>query len=133
MQTIQKHTETNILVRWTYSYEEWRIFLRWKSLRKSYIHYLIYLSRSGIRYAPDVMITLHRVWTDDKYEHFNLDDRRLKRIHIRDEGQLNVLEITYEQQHAKGPFNNNIHVPVPKGRLKEAIEVEEQLNTIRDH
>ena len=132
MELIQKHTEKNILARWNYTYEEWRIFLRWKLLKKSYIHYLIHIRKSKQKKIPEVIITHQRVWIDEKHEHFHFNDRSLKRIDIKDEGRLNVLQIIYEQQHTSGPFNMDIHVPVPKGKLKEAIEVEEKLNMIRN-
>ena len=132
MQLIQKHTEKNVLVRWNYSHEEWKTFLRWKLMKKGYIHYLIHLGRPKLKRTPEVMITHQRVWIDDKHEHFHANDRSLKKISIRDEGRLNVMEIIYEQQHSKGLFDNDIHVPVPRGKLKEAIETEEKLNRIKN-
>ena len=132
MEFIQKHREKNILACWNYTYEEWKIFLRWKSLKKSFIHYLIYISKSGLNKTPEVLITHQRVRIGDKQEHFHTDDRQLKRINIGDEGRMNVMEIIYEQHHYKGSFNDDIHLPVPKGKLKEAIEVEEKLNMIRN-
>jgi len=67
---------------------------------------------------------------DEKHEHFHSNGRSLKRINIKDEGKLNVMQIVYEQQLQNGVFDKDIHVPVPKGKLKEAIEVEERLNLI---
>ena len=125
--------EKIILVRWNYTYEEWRIFLRWKLLRKSYFHYLIHLSKPKQKKIPEILITHLQVWMDEKHEHFHSNGRSLKRINIKDEGKLNVMQIVYEQQHQQGAFNKDIHVPVPKGKLKEAIEVEERLNAIHNN
>ena len=133
MELIQRHNEKNILVRWNYTHDEWRIFLRWKSLRKSFIHYLVHISRPKQKKIPEVMITQQRIWIDDKQEYFHFHDRQLRRINISDEGKLNVMQITYEQYHHKGSYNNDIHVPVPRGKLKEAIKVEERLNAIKLH
>jgi hypothetical protein len=30
------------------------------------------------------------------------------------------MEITYEQQHPKGTFNNDIRIPVPKGKTERS-------------
>ena len=132
MEFVQKHNETNVLARWIYSHEEWRHFLRWKLLRKSFIHYFIHLLKPNQKRTPEVIITYERVWIDECHEPFHTGDRQLKRINIRDAGKINVMEITYEQQHPKGTFNNDIRIPVPKGKLREAIDVEEKLNMIKN-
>jgi hypothetical protein len=51
----------------------------------------------------------------------------LKQINIQDEGKINVMEISYLQQHPKGISSGEIRIPVPKGKLREAMYVQDKL------
>ena len=124
---VKKYSETDILVRWNYSHEEWRYFLRWKQLRKSMIHYFIHLLKPKQKRIPEVMITHERVWIDESPEPFHSNGRQLTRINIQDEDKMNVIEISYEQQHQKGSLSGEIRIPVPKGKLREAMYVQDKL------
>jgi len=46
---------------------------------------------------------------------------------IRDAGKLNVLEITYSIFNNGITKTDEILIPVPKGKLKEAIQVQESI------
>ena len=121
------------MAHWTYTREEWKNFVRWTKKRKSLLHYLLhFFSPKQSKQTPEVRITPERVWIGDAHQHFSSEEHRLKRIDIRDEGKLNILEITYEWAKRKIPGLDEIRVPVPKGKLREAIEVEEKLNSIRN-
>ena len=128
-----KQDETAALVHWTYSREEWQTFMRWKKKSKGFFHYILHrLSPKLNRKTPNVTITSGKVSIDDKHEPFHDNDRQLQRINIRDAGKMNVMEISYQRNDLPNAGPKEIHIPVPKGRLKEAIGVEEKLNEIRN-
>ena len=121
--------ESPVLAHWTYTQEEWKKFLRWKKLQKGVVHYLLHRLRFRAEKAPAIMIMQGRVLVDEVPESFHGENRRLKRIHIKDAGSMNVMEIVYQNEYVSGTGSNEIHLPVPKGRLKEAIRVEEALSS----
>jgi hypothetical protein len=77
---------------------------------------------------PEVKITPLRVSIGEDQHHFSSDEHEFRRIDIRDEGKMNIMNITYRWAKRKDPGLDEIHVPVPKGKLKEAIEIESRLN-----
>lgn len=120
-----------VLAHWTYTKEEWKTFLRWKKQQNGFVRYLLYRLRPRQKRTPEIMITHGGVWVDEEYESFHEDDRWLKRIHIKDTGDLNVIEIMYELRQPDIIVFEEIQLPVPKGKLKEAIKVEDILNVVR--
>jgi hypothetical protein len=52
----------------------------------------------------------------------------LKNIELNAEGDINILTITTEKLYRKN--KRKISVPVPKGRLREAIELQQKLNSV---
>jgi len=124
----EKLDHVPVLVHWIYTRDEWKRFVRWKKLQKSYFHYTIYFLTPKYQIViPEVKITHERVSFGDTHHHFHSNEHRLKRIEIRDEGKLNIMEITYEWSKRKTPGTDAIHVPVPKGKLREAIGTQEKL------
>ncbi|MDP4262015.1 MAG: hypothetical protein Q8941_05735 [Bacteroidota bacterium] len=129
---MQKRGETDSLVHWTYSRDEWKTFMRWKKMREGFFHYLLYrLSPNRKSKIPEITITHDQVCMDDIPEPFDDQGRRFTRINIHDAGIINVMEISYRRHGIQHAGLGEIHIPVPKGRLKEAIGVEEKLNTIK--
>ncbi len=63
------------------------------------------------------------MWTNEQDENFAAGERHFQRVNISDAGRLNVMEIFYE----KGNARQEIRIPIPKGKLREAIEVQEKL------
>ncbi len=113
-----------ILAHWTYTREEWAVFHRWQLRRKSILHY--FWDRLTWRHqkkVPEIKITPDAVWTNDRDENFAEGERHFQRVNIRDAGRLNVMEICYEDKNR----SLEIRVPIPKGKLREAIEVQEKL------
>ncbi len=124
----EKHDPASVIAHWTYTREEWRRFIRWKKLKKSFLHYTIYFfTPKNQLQVPEIKITWERVWIGDTHQHFHNNDHQLKRIDIRDEGKLNIMEITYEWVNRKTAGLDAIYVPVPKGKLREAIGTQEKL------
>jgi hypothetical protein len=119
-----KPDEKMIIAHWTYSREEWKAFLKWKVLRKGIFHYLLHwlrpLSRKRV---PEIRITTGKVWINNRHEPFHDKERSFRNINIHDAGKLNVMEIRYEY----GDHSGEIRIPIPKGKLREAIQVQEEL------
>ncbi len=121
-----------VLVHWTYTRDEWRRFIRWKKQKKGFLYYIIHRLWHNIQLpVPEVKITPEQVWIGNEQRHFSNDQHQLRRIEIRNEGQINVMEITYRWSKRKTTGLGEIRIPVPRGKLKEAIEVEEKLNVRR--
>ncbi|MBL7741678.1 MAG: hypothetical protein JNK14_20835 [Chitinophagaceae bacterium] len=118
--------KTAALVHWTYSYKEWRTFILWKKRNKGFFHYLFYLllpkRKQGLPFA---VVTMSKVYTEDLNEIFRDTDRLLKRVGVRDTGKMNILEITYEMITGDRPALNDIYLPIPRGKLREAIGLQE--------
>jgi hypothetical protein len=123
-----KQNKTAALVHWTYSREEWRNFMRWRKMKKGIFQYiLLRLWPNGKAAIPQITITRREVGIDNMYEPFHNEERHLKRINIRDAGKINIMEITYEKMNSKHPGFTDIFIPVPKGKLREAIELQEKI------
>lgn len=100
------------------------LFQRWKEWRRGLFHYLIHLlRRSRVNRVPEVTITPGKVWINELHEPFHDAERRFRTIHIRDTGKLNVIEISYDHQERV----SEIRIPVPKGKLREAIALQDSL------
>lgn len=118
-----------VLAHWVYTNDEWKLFNRWKKLRKGYLYYWFSrFSRQMRDELPEITITGQKVWTNDSAEPFMDNQHKLRRVNIRDTGQLNILEITYERLHGGRSKYREIRIPVPRGKLKEAIEVHDCLS-----
>ena len=58
---------------------------------------------------------------------FSNTEHTLKRVEITDAGSLNIMEITVERNNTAHTGLHEIRVPVPKGKLREAIVVQEKI------
>jgi hypothetical protein len=121
-------SDENILARWNYTREEWRKFTRWDRWRRGFFGFLInFLNGHRFRKVPGVVITGNSVYFDNRAEPFHQTNAVLRRVDIADSGPVNVLEIIYERQTNRGLKVMEIMVPVPKGKLREAVAVQEKL------
>lgn len=112
------------LTRWNYSKEEWQHFLHWKTRKKGILFYLFCCFKPVRQHqVPEVRIMADRVWLNDVHLPFQNSYRQFREINIREAGQVNILEISYEQSSRIC----DIRVPIPKGKLREAFEVRERL------
>jgi len=121
--------QRTLLAHWVYTPEEWRFFEHWRLRRKGIIMY--WLSRIRGRPAlelPEITVTGHKVWVNDRVEIFADDTHKLRRVHLRETGTLHVLEIIYELMGSATARMRIIQIPVPRGKLREAIEVQECLS-----
>lgn len=117
-----------VLATWSYTRDEWRDFTNWKKRRMGFISYLLHLiGLQKSNNAPAVIVSNEYIMLDGKKEFFFNRDRHLKRVNIKDAGTYNIMEIMYENRDTSEGLIHEIHIPVPKGKLKEAIRVQEEL------
>ena len=76
-----------------------------------------------VKSVPKVCITPEKVWIGNDQQYFNSSKHELRQIDLRHEGFINILAITY----GKKGNNHEIRIPVPKGKLREAVEVQDRL------
>ncbi len=112
------------LTRWNYSKEEWQHFLHWKTRKKGILFFFFRrLLPVKLQQVPEIRIMADRVWINDMHQPFQNSFRQFREINIREAGEVNILEISYEQSNRI----SEIRVPIPKGKLREAFEVRERL------
>jgi orotate phosphoribosyltransferase-like protein len=117
------------LAHWVYSKEEWSSYKRWETSRRGALYSIfakVFPRKCAI--VPEITITGQKIWIDDQAVSFMDNNNKLKRVSIRDIGNMNILEITYEQIKGNTSGIREIRIPVPKGKLKEAIEVQDCLS-----
>lgn len=124
---IENQSEKRILAHWTYTSGEWEKFSRWKALKLSIFHYFFYRVFSPGKLIPDIRITPDKIFIGNKSRFFGGEGRELRRVNITDSGGINLLEITFTSYQNGNNFPEEIRIPVPKGKLREAIELQEKL------
>ena len=112
---------------WNYTKEEWRNFLHWKTKRKGLLFFLLQrLKAVKAQHVPEIRISSHTVSVNNLHESFQNDQRRFREIRIREAGNINIMEIRYEQANKM----HGISLPIPKGKLREAFEVQARLDKL---
>src|SRR5690349_10489567 len=110
------------LARWNYTREEWKNFLRWKTRKKGLLFFLFQkLMPLRSQRVPEIKITDDTVWVNNAQRSFQNEQCQVRNIHIREEGKINILRINYEQANK----TREINIPIPKGKLREAFEVQD--------
>jgi hypothetical protein len=116
------------LANWTYTTDEWRAFMKWSRKRKGFLYFLFYFSFfQKNKRTHRVVIAKDCVVIDNKQEFFANMERNLKRVNIKDAGAYNVMEIIYASKDTSTGLIHEIYIPIPKGKLREAIEVQEKI------
>jgi hypothetical protein len=117
-------------VSWIYTQEEWRRFERWNARRKGVVECVWYfLFHKENQHVQSVELTEQSVTIADKRKYFIGPVTELRRVEIYDKKDFNVMIITYEIV-SKNQLNE-IRLPIPKGKLKEAIDAQEKLMAAR--
>lgn len=114
-----------VLAHWVYTREEWKLFLQWERRRMGWFRYLLrQLMDPDRKPLPEITITGESVTLNQQKLPFNSDNHQLRRVHLRETGTVNILEIMYQ----KVPnVVKVIRIPVPKGELRNAMMVQECL------
>lgn len=74
-----------------------------------------------------VVITGKSVLINNKLNPFQDEDRWLAEVKILEDADPKVLELKYQWKTRKGISSDEIHVPIPKGRLGEAVLLMDEL------
>ena len=121
-----------ILAHWTYSREEWNAFLKSTKRRRGILSRLLtqLFARESRSPAPEISIDHHGVTIGNCHHPFFSERFDLKKIDIRSEGLVNIIAITQTLDGQGSP--DEIRIPVPKGKLREAMVVREKL-IAKDH
>ena len=77
---------------------------------------------------PEIRIFNENVRIGNTQQSFRSPDLQLKRVDIRDAGNMNILEITFISFDEQHPGLDEIRLPIPRGKLRETIEVQELLS-----
>ena len=129
MNNVIKPGEVKWIVRWIYTKEEWQHFEKWKARHKGILNYLWHFLFHEDKTVQSVELSDQWIKIGGKGKYFNGPVTELRRVDIYDRGQINIMNITYENI-SKNQLNE-ISIPIPKGKLKEAIETQERLmNTL---
>jgi hypothetical protein len=117
-------------ISWIYTKEEWRRFEKWNARRKGVVEYIWqFLFHKENPDVQSVELTEQSVTIGDKKKYFSGPVTELRRVEIYDKKDFNVMIITYEIVSKKQL--NEISLPIPKGKLKEAIDAQEKLMVLR--
>ncbi len=128
MHVTNPKTEAAILAHWHYTRQEWKSFVRYNMRSRGRLHYIFYfLLGSAHTVIPEITITGQKVWKGNDSVSFNDVNRYIKRISIHDSGKINILAISYAILENGNINSEEIMVPIPKGKLKEALRVQENL------
>lgn len=122
-----KSTVENVITRWVYLPEEWRKFRLWQARKKGWLPGLLYkIKNYRRRETATVTISPSEVMINNERLSIAVTDKERRRVDIRDAGKMNILCICNDSD-SKLNQGTAIQIPVPKGRLKEAVDVLRQL------
>ena len=77
-----------------------------------------------------IIITTNAVLINDKLYLFADEEKWMGEIEILEEPTPKILQITYHWKTHHGESSDNIHVPIPKGKLGEAVMLMSRLNRV---
>lgn len=81
---------------------------------------------------PEIIITSDNANVNGKLTIFNGDGKCLRKADIKEKYDRNVLEIVYDSRSGETISSKELIIPVPKGKLREAVMLLESLNGTRD-
>lgn len=125
--------EITILAHWVYTRDEWRIFIRKENRRRNFLQWLFqWVTGSSTKTVPEVKFAHGKILVGETMYHFNSNNINLRRINILEAGLINIMEICYETKGKKFPQLIELRIPIPRGKLKEAVMVQEKFSVISD-
>ena len=130
MSTVIIPLKANWSISWIYTKDEWQRFEKWNARRKGVVDYLWhFFFHKQNQHVQSVELTEQSVTIADKKKYFSGPVTELRRVEIHDNKEFNVMIITYEIVSKKQL--TEIRLPIPKGKLKEAIDAQEKLMRVR--
>jgi hypothetical protein len=115
----------NYILEWSYTKHEWKDFQHWSARRKSLLNYARFLLFPQHVEIPTVCFTKTSILINGQEKLFSGPVTELRRVEISDMRSFNIFCITYENLVKENL--NEIMIPVPRGKLKEAIQLQYQL------
>lgn len=86
--------------------------------------------RGTFKKQPEVRITKEAILINGVLNVFSDQKRWVYSINIKEEPDPKVLEIVYKFDTNRGSSQDELHIPIPKGKLGEAVRVVEDLKSI---
>ncbi len=112
------------LAHWIYDRAEWKRFNRWSQFKRGLGYYLLYLLHPGRSKAgAEIKISKGEVCIKDDHHSFSTGGNPLIRAEIFEAGPMYILDIFYH----KGKDTRVVRIPIPRGKLREAVKVEQSL------
>jgi len=81
--------------------------------------------------SPQIIITSDNASVNGKLTIFNGEGKFLRHADLKEKYDRNVLEIVYESKKGEKVLSKQLIIPVPKGKLREAIVLLDSLNSTR--
>lgn len=81
---------------------------------------------------PEIVIANGTATVNGRPTVFQGDGKCLRKVDVKENNSINILEITFEKQTRKGISFDEIRIPVPRGKLREAMELQDCLNLRRE-
>lgn len=82
--------------------------------------------------VPEIIIADDTAIVNGKRTVFQGNGKYLLKVDVKENNNINIVEITFERQTRKGSAFEEITIPVPRGRLREAMELQDCLNLRRN-
>lgn len=82
--------------------------------------------------VPEIIIADDTAIVNGKSTVFHGNGKFLRKVDVKENSNINIVEITFERLTRNGSIFEAITIPVPRGRLREAMELQECLNLRRD-
>jgi hypothetical protein len=129
MRNALKSVDHNCIARWIYTKEEWRHFAKWHAKDKGVFSYIWHFIFQQKKLVQAIEFTDKTVQIGNKRKIFKSSELELRRVDIDERGKMNIMNITYESTNHKNEVRE-IRLPIPRGKLKEAIDVQVRLMKI---
>lgn len=118
MEQIQRND--TILAHWIYNWEDWKRVKKYFSSANLLVNFLRFFKSKP---ANEIKITKYWVSVNNQLRFLLVSENSLPVVKIYEEGLVNILEIKMIQK--KG--DRVMKLPIPRGKLREALAVQEQL------
>ncbi len=106
-----------ILARWTYSKEEWCSFLFRHQKKRTLLQAVASRARL-LPKSPEVIFTRESLHIGDRKLDL-ITSQKIREINLYEEGRVNVMRIVFDRE--------ELPIPIPRGRLREALELRKVL------